>query len=256
MENLKICIGCQDFEEDVGHEAKWCPNIICQKCKQKGHTKITCMLGHEDLKTLPNEILLKIIGHICDDTNSRVKYPTTFDDLGEFSRVSKRFQETCEAQKKILIEKTMKIQEVTLESLSLLLLPVSYISYSDTEKAQEEHAKKVLLAKANLTSTLINQREENIHKRQQEWGFLRNPHLQTSKQHQLQQNNQQIQRVRYQQVFFEYQLKFLQQQDFFQELGQYQQFGTEWKSLNQKMQLNNLQLLQMNEQISHLKPPC
>ena len=91
MEDLKICIGCQEFEEDVGHEAKWCPNIVCQKCKQKGHTKITCMLGHEDLKTLPNEILLKIISYFCDDTNSRVKFPTTFDDLEVFSRVSKRF---------------------------------------------------------------------------------------------------------------------------------------------------------------------
>ena len=114
MDNLKICIGCQDFEENVGHEAKWCPNIVCQKCNQKGHTKITCLFEHEDLKTLPNEILLKIIGYICDDTNSTVKYPTTFDDLEEFSSVSKRFQETCEAQKKILIEKTMKIQDVTL----------------------------------------------------------------------------------------------------------------------------------------------
>ena len=126
MENLKICIGCQDFEEDVGHEAKWCPNIVCQKCKQKGHTKITCMLGHEDLKTLPNEILLKIIGFICDDVNSSIKFPTTFNDLQVFSKVSKRLQESCEAQKKILIEKTMKIQDVTLESLPLLLLPVSY----------------------------------------------------------------------------------------------------------------------------------
>ena len=258
MENLKICIGCQDFEEDVGHEAKWCPNIVCQKCKQKGHTKITCMLGHEDLKTLPNEILLKIIGYICDDVNARVKFPTTFDDLEEFSRVSKRFQEICEAQKKILIEKTMKIQDVTLESLPLLLLPVSYsdISYSDTEKAQEEHATKVLLAKPNLTTNLINKREENINRQQQqqEWGFVKNQHLQTSKQHQLQQNNQQNQRVQYQQVLFEYKLKFLLQQDFIQELRQYQQQQDPmWESLNRRMQLNILQLRQMKEKIRQFK---
>ena len=264
MDNLKICIGCQDFEEDVGHEAKWCPNIVCQKCKQKGHTKITCMLGHEDFKTLPNEILLKIIGFICDDVNSSIKFPTTFDDLEVFSKVSKRLQETCEAQKKILIEKTMKIQDVTLESLPLLLLPVSYSnnSYSDTEKAQEEHATKVLLAKPNLTSALIDQREENIKKwqRQREWELVRNEHLQTSKQNQLQQNNQQNQRnlrVQYQQVSFEYKLKFFKHQGLVKELGKYrtqqQRQQPLWQSLNQKMQYNNLQLRQMNEQIKQFK---
>ena len=215
------------------------------------------MLGHEDLKTLPNEILLKIIGYICDDVNARVKFPTTFDDLETFSRVSKRFQETCEAQKKILIEKTMKIQNVTLDSLPLLLLPVSNsnISYSDTEKAQEEHAKKVLLAKPILTTNLITKREENINRqqRQREWD-LGNQHLQTRKQHQLQQNNQQNQRVQYQQVLFEYKLKFLLQQDFIQELRQYQQQQDPmWESLNQKMRLNVWQLRQMKEKIRQFK---
>ena len=166
MEDMKICIGCQDFEENVGHEAKWCPNIICQKCEQKGHTKITCMSGHEDLKKLPNEILLKIIGYVCDDENSKVIYPTLLDALDDFSKVSKRFQETCEAQKKILIEKTMTIQEVSLESLPLLLLSVSKYSFSEAEKLQEEHAKRVLFANPNLTSTLIKKREENLKKQQ------------------------------------------------------------------------------------------
>ena len=145
------------------------------------------------------------------------------------------------------------------------MLPISYsnISYSDTEKAQEEHAIKVLLAKPDLTSTLIDQREENIYQqqRQRELGFLRNPHLQTSKQHQLQQNNQQNQRVRYQQVSFEFKLKFFQQQEFFQELEQYQQRqDPTWESLNNRMQLNNLQLRQLRNQIKQfeaigLKPP-
>ena len=166
MEDMKICIGCQDFEENVGHEAKWCPNIVCQKCEQKGHTKITCMSGHEDLKKLPNEILLKIIGYVCDDENSKVIYPTLLDALDDFSKVSKRFQETCEAQKKILIEKTMTIQEVSLESLPLLLLSVSKYSFSEAEKLQEEHAKRVLFANPNLTSTLIKKREENLKQQQ------------------------------------------------------------------------------------------
>ena len=166
MDNLKICFGCQDFESNVGHEAKWCPNIFCLKCKHKGHTKITCMLGHEDLKTLPNEVLLKIIGYVCEDANSRDKYPTTFDDLEKISRVSKRFQETCEAQKNIMIEKTMKIQEVTLESLPLLLLLVNKSYISDAEKAQEVHARKLLFAKPSLFVTLLNQREENLKQQQ------------------------------------------------------------------------------------------
>ena len=261
MDNLKICIGCQDFEENVGHEAKWCPNIVCQKCKQKGHTKITCMLGHEDLKTLPNEILLKIIGYICDDTNSTVKYPTTFDDLEEFSSVSKRFQETCEAQKKILIEKTMKIQDVTLESLPLLLLPVSYsnISKSNTEMSQEEHATKILLAKPNLTSTLIDQREENIKKRQRqrEWELVKIEHIQTSKQNQFQQKNLQKQQVQYQQVSFEYKLKYFKQQGLIKELGQYQTQQQRqqplWQSLSWKVKLYNHQLKQMQVQIRQFK---
>ena len=212
------------------------------------------MLGHEDLKTLPNEILLKIIGHICDDTNSRVKYPTTFDDLGEFSRVSKRFQETCEAQKKILIEKTMKIQEVTLESLPLLLLPISYSYISYSEKAQEEHAKKILFAKPNLTSTLINKRHENLYRLWQQ--FQTSNQYQQNKKNEFQKNNRQSQQVQYQQVLFEYKLKFLQQQDFFQELWQYQHYQQQQpkrESLNRKIQLNNLQLRQMQEQIKQFK---
>ena len=155
----------------------------------------------------------------------------------------------------------MKIQDVTLESLPLLLLPISYsnISYSDTEKAQEEHATKVLLDKPNLTSDLIKQREENIKKRQRqrEWEFSRNEHLQTSKQNHFQQNNQKNQRVQYQQVSFEYKLKFFQQQGLVKELRQYQTQQQRqqplWQSLNQKLQLNNLHLRQMDNQIRQLK---
>ena len=252
---MKICIGCQDFEENVGHEAKWCPNIVCQKCEQKGHTKITCMSGHEDLKTLPNEILLKIIRYVCDDENSKVIYPT----LDDFSKVSKRFQETCEAQKKILIEKTMTIQEVTLESLPLLLLSVSKYSFSVAEKLQEEHSKRVLFANPNLTSTLINQREENLKQQQHHRdvttgatsmtevaskfsdtltlegadsahhrrGQTQNSPMDTSlHQQKLQQTKKkqlQLCTQQYQQGKFKYKLKVLQQRNLRQELQQYHQ---------------------------------
>jgi hypothetical protein len=258
MEDMKICIGCQDFEENVGQEAKWCPNIVCQKCEQKGHTKITCMSGHEDLKTLPNEILLKIIGYVCDDENSKVLYPTLLDALDDFSKVSKRFQETCEAQKKILIKKTMTIQEVTLESLPLLLLSVSKYSFSEAEKLQEEHAKRVMFANPNLTSSLINQREENLKQKQHHRdvntgatimtevasefsdtltlegadsayhckGRTQNFPVDTSLyQQKLQQTRKkqlQLCTQQYQQGKFKYKLKVLQQRHLCQELTQYQ----------------------------------
>ena len=55
----KICDTCQDFESNVGHKSQWCPDMVCKKCGQKGHNKIGCMIGMEDLP-LPNEILDKI----------------------------------------------------------------------------------------------------------------------------------------------------------------------------------------------------
>ena len=121
------------------------------------------------------------------------------------------------------------------------------------------HALKLLLAKPDLTSSLIKQREENIKKqrRQQEWEFVRNEHLQASKQNNFHQNNRQNQRFQYQQVSFEYKLKYFQQQGLVKELGQYQTQQQRqqplWQSLNQKLQLNNLHLRQMDNQIRQLK---
>ena len=156
---MKVCIGCQDFESNVGHEALWCPNIVCQKCQQKGHTKLTCMSGHEDLKTLPNEILVKIIGYVSDDANLKFGYPCIFDGLDEFAKVSKRFQEICETQKRIVIDKTLKIQEVAVHVLPMLISAWK-ISYPSTEKVKE-HARNVLFADPMLTSTLIDQRRKS-----------------------------------------------------------------------------------------------
>ena len=165
MDHMKVCISSQDFEANVGHEAIWCPHIVCQKCEQKGHTKKECMSGHEDLKTLPNEILIKIIGYVCDEAYSSVKYPTTFDDLDELAKVSKRFQEICDTQKKILIDKVMKVQEVTLQSLPMLI-SAWRISCPNTEKVKE-HVRTVLFANSKLTSTLIKQRGENLNQQEQ-----------------------------------------------------------------------------------------
>ena len=167
MDHTKVCISNQDFKENVCHETIWCPHIVCQKCEQKGHTKIECMSGHEDLKTLPNEILIKIIGYVCDDAYSSVKYPTTFDDLDELAKVSKRFQEICDTQKKMLIDKVMKVKEVTPQSLPMLI-SAWRISCLNTEKVKE-HVRTVLFANSKLTYTLIEQREENLNQQIQQF---------------------------------------------------------------------------------------
>ena len=55
----KQCLFCQDFEDNVGNETLWCPNIICKKCGQNGYTKLDCMTHMKNLP-LPNEIVVKI----------------------------------------------------------------------------------------------------------------------------------------------------------------------------------------------------
>ena len=84
MERKKICIVCQDFEANVGHQAERCPNITCQKCGQSGHTKIHCMIGLEDMP-LPNEVLLKILNFM----NRK--------DLARSAQVNRKFRDAvCE----------------------------------------------------------------------------------------------------------------------------------------------------------------
>ena len=83
MENNIICFVCQDFKINVGHETKWCPKSICEKCGQNGHTNIGCMVGFENL-ALPNEILLKIFSYLNDD------------DLEKCSQLSDRIKEICD----------------------------------------------------------------------------------------------------------------------------------------------------------------
>ena len=79
MDSDTICFICQDFKANVGHETKWCPKNICQKCGQNGHTKIGCMVNFENLP-LPNEILLKIFSYLNEQ------------DLEKCSKVSERFK--------------------------------------------------------------------------------------------------------------------------------------------------------------------
>ena len=94
MEEGNYCYICQDFEENVGHAAKWCPKIVCQKCGQKGHVKMGCMLGLEDFP-LPNEIILYILSFLYRK------------DIEQCAKVSKRFMEICD---KRLLEEVKKVE--------------------------------------------------------------------------------------------------------------------------------------------------
>ena len=81
-EESELCLICQDFKLNVGHETKWCPSIVCKKCGQIGHAQMECMFEMENLP-LPDEILLKILGYL------------NLGDLIECSKVSKRLKEVC-----------------------------------------------------------------------------------------------------------------------------------------------------------------
>ena len=107
MEEGNYCFICQDFEENVGHAAKWCPKIVCQKCGQKGHVKMGCMFGLEDFP-LPNEIILQIFGYL----NGK--------DLEQCAKVSKRFEEICDTRQ---LKEKIKVEEqvFTLERECIIL---------------------------------------------------------------------------------------------------------------------------------------
>ena len=90
---------CQNLKGNVGHEWIRCPKITCKKCGKKGHVKIVCMFGMEDL-LLPNEILVKIISHL------KIK------DLNQLSQVSKRVNEICQNKLKYFHDYFISINEL------------------------------------------------------------------------------------------------------------------------------------------------
>ena len=92
MDEPKVCLVCQDFESNIGHETKWCPKIKCKKCGKNGHTKVNCMINMENLP-LPNEVMFKILGYL------------NLKDLGQFGRVSKRTRDICQSLKLFAMEK-------------------------------------------------------------------------------------------------------------------------------------------------------
>ena len=95
MSNDIKCFTCQDFRINVGHETKWCPKNICQKCGQNGHTKMECMANFKNFP-LPNEIIFKIFRYLSEE------------DKHQCSKVCKTFQnvKVClDRQKKHRVKK-------------------------------------------------------------------------------------------------------------------------------------------------------
>ena len=42
MDEESLCFICQDFEKNVGHSTKSCPENICKKCGLSGHSRLQC----------------------------------------------------------------------------------------------------------------------------------------------------------------------------------------------------------------------
>ena len=96
MENEKMCLICQDFVVKIGHDTNLCPNILCQKCGQRGHIKIQCMAGWENMP-FPNEIIVKILSYL------------SLKDLNQCAQVSKRLRNIC--QNKMILKYLVQFQE-------------------------------------------------------------------------------------------------------------------------------------------------
>ena len=90
-----MCYICQEHKISEGHETKWCPKNFCKQCGQKGHTKIGCMSGMEDLP-FSKKILDKIVSFL------------NIKDLDKFSKVSKKVFEICAEMSKIQRILTLK----------------------------------------------------------------------------------------------------------------------------------------------------
>lgn len=82
MEDRIMCYVCQDFKINIGHETKWCPKNVCKTCGQKGHSKMGCMTGKQNLP-MADEILLKILSYL------------DIKDLDQCAKVSKRVRQIC-----------------------------------------------------------------------------------------------------------------------------------------------------------------
>ena len=109
METRNYCVICQDFEVSIGHGSMQCPQIVCLKCGQKGHTKIHCLFTKENLP-FPDEILLKILGYL------------NVIDLRQCAQVSKRLQKICMDKSLILFRSSNKCSGHTINGKTILIV--------------------------------------------------------------------------------------------------------------------------------------
>ena len=114
MEAEKYCVICQDFKIRVGHGSMQCPKIVCMKCGEKGHPKIHCLFGMENV-SFPDEILLKILGYL------------DLIDLRKCARVSKRFHKICMDKSLILYWSSDKLSSQAINGKLILVVKCKVI---------------------------------------------------------------------------------------------------------------------------------
>ena len=109
IETKNYCAICQDFEVRVGQGSMQCPQIVCLKCQQNGHTKIQCLFNKENLP-FPDEILLKIISYL------------NVIDLRRFAQVSKKLQKICMDKSLILFQSSNKCSAYAINGKTILII--------------------------------------------------------------------------------------------------------------------------------------
>ena len=146
MEDGNYCFTCQDFEKNVGHLAKWCPKIVCQKCGQNGHVKAGCMFGLEDFP-LPNEIILQILGYLHGK------------DLEQCAKVSNRFKDICD--KRLEEVKNFKSNQHVMSGHIKLYLEIKlHLEIKPTS---------IDIFPDSLIKTMVNDTMENAISKNMEW---------------------------------------------------------------------------------------
>ena len=116
MEAKNYCAICQDFEVRVGQGSMQCPQIVCLKCRQNGHSKIQCLFNKENLP-FPDEILLKILSYL------------NVIDLRRFAQVSKRLQKICMDKSLILFRSYNRYSDCAIYGKTILIVKCQVIYF-------------------------------------------------------------------------------------------------------------------------------